>query len=114
MKNEIVSYHDNNPVIPRQASTDEQAIALWLHNRPKTTQRVYINDIEQFLTFVNKSLPETILSDLQAFSDSLQDRKLAPATQHRMLSAVKCPASTIISLQRQLFLPFSYHNSPMN
>ena len=25
-----------------------------------------------------------------------------------------CPASTIISLQRQLFLPFSYNSSPMN
>ena len=25
-----------------------------------------------------------------------------------------CPASTIISLQRQLFLPFGYHNLPMN
>ena len=70
MKIEIIPYDENNRPIPQQANTDEQVISLWLHNRPKTTQRVYINDMGQFLTFVHKNLPQTILADLQAYSDS--------------------------------------------
>jgi integrase/recombinase XerD len=89
MTNDIVPINNNQSIIPKQADTDEQVIALWLHGRSRATQRVYLSDIENFLGFVNKRLSKVILRDLQAYSDFLVERELMPATRHRMLSAVK-------------------------
>ena len=90
MGNEIIPYpDDDDSIIPKQADTDEQVIALWLHGQSTSTQRVYLNDIRHFHHYVQKSLAEVILMDLQGYADYLVDRQLMPATRHRMLSAVK-------------------------
>jgi len=89
MANEIVPFNDDNPIIPRQAENDEQVMALWLHNRPRSTQRVYLYDVSHFTHYVQKRFPEVILRDLQGYSDYLEDRELMPSTVHRMLSAIK-------------------------
>jgi integrase/recombinase XerD len=71
----------------RQASTDSQLVALWLHGRSRHTQRAYGGDVERFRAFVGKPLHQVTLADVQGFSDSLLD--LAPASRGRTLSAVK-------------------------
>ena len=47
--------HDRQ--IARQADSDAQLVALWLHDRPISTRRAYERDAERFLTFVGKPLP---------------------------------------------------------
>lgn len=76
-------------LIPRQASTDEQLIALWLHGRSRHTQRAYSLDMTRFRAFVNKSLQQVTLGDLQMFGDKLFQMKLADTSIKRILSAVK-------------------------
>jgi integrase/recombinase XerD len=75
--------------IVRQAHNDEQVIALWLHGRSVHTQRAYGIDVGRFLKFVNKQLRPVTLVDLQNFADSLAEQDLKPASQHRILAAVK-------------------------
>ena len=88
MTNEITRTNDSS-IIPRQANTDEQVIALWIHGRSSQTQRVYLSDIATFLGYVDKNLSGVTLMDLQGYYDYLNDRGLIPATRRRMLSAVK-------------------------
>ena len=76
-------------VIPRQADSDEMLIGLWLHGRSPATQEAYQFDAKRLFRFVGKTLGRMTLADLQAFSDSLQQGGLAPASQHRILAAVK-------------------------
>ena len=76
-------------VIPRQADSDDMLIGLWLHGRSEATQEAYGFDAKRLFQFVSKTLGQMTLADLQAFSDSLQQGGLAPASQHRILAAVK-------------------------
>jgi len=87
---------DNLPVVrreqnilPRQADTDAQLLALWLHGRSNHTQRAYQADAAEFLSFVGKHLHGVTLGDVQAFADTLESDGLAPASQHRKMAAVK-------------------------
>lgn len=73
--------------LQRQATTDEQAISLWLHSKATHSQRAYRLDVERFRAFVGKPLPAVRLEDLQRFADSLDG--LAAASQKRVLAAVK-------------------------
>ncbi len=73
--------------LQRQADTDEKAISLWLHSKAKHSQRAYTLDIDRFRAFTRKALPVVTLEDLQQFADSLSG--LAPASQKRVLAAVK-------------------------
>lgn len=75
--------------IVRQAHNDEQVVALWLHGRSPHTQKAYSSDIVRFFKFVNKQLKVITLGDLQSFADSLAQEDLKPASQHRILAAVK-------------------------
>ncbi len=75
--------------IVRQAHSDEQVIALWLHGRSPHTQKAYAGDIVRFFKHVDKQLTHITLGDLQGFADSLIDENLKPASQHRILAAVK-------------------------
>lgn len=90
MSTEIVQVADL--LVPAEtrphAETDERLIDLWVHGRSPATIRAYRADANRFLGFVGKALSAVTLGDLQAFGDSL-DHKLAPATKHRALSAVK-------------------------
>lgn len=72
---------------PSQASTDSELVRLWLHGRPKNTQRAYLREVERFLGFVEKTLNLVTLSDVQEFSDSLSTMK--PSSVSRALASVK-------------------------
>jgi integrase/recombinase XerD len=73
--------------LQHQADSDEKLISLWLHGKAKHSQRAYAADIERFRAHVSKPLPAAKLEDLQQFADSLGE--LAPASQKRILAAVK-------------------------
>jgi integrase/recombinase XerD len=73
----------------RQANNDEQVVSLWLHGRSPHTQKAYAADIVRLFKFVNKRLERITLGDLQAFADDLIEQDLKPASQHRILAAVK-------------------------
>ena len=75
--------------IIRQAHNDEQVISLWLHGRSPHTQKAYSSDIIRFFKYVNKQLRLITLRDLQDFADSLTGGELKPASQNRILAAVK-------------------------
>ena len=74
-------------VMPQQADTDQQMIALWLHGHSEHTQRAYAADVQRLLTFVGKPLAAITLADLQAFADSLS--ALSANSRKRALSSVK-------------------------
>jgi integrase/recombinase XerD len=66
---------------------DAQLVTLWLHGRSARTQATYGHDVARFQAAVATPLAQLTLAELQAFADSLGT--LAPATQARILSAVK-------------------------
>ena len=75
-------------VIPSQADSDQQLIALWLHGHSPHTQRAYAADVQHLLTFVGgKPLASITLAELQAFADSLSE--LSTNSRKRALSSVK-------------------------
>lgn len=69
------------------SATDDGVVAMWLHGRPPTTQRVYKCDIARFRAFVAKPLQAVTLADFQAFTDSLDYSK--PTSKARPIRAVK-------------------------
>jgi integrase/recombinase XerD len=89
--------------VARQAETDEQFIALWLHGRSNHTIDAYRADVERFRKHIAKTLHVITLGDLQSFADLLATSGLAPASIHRRLSAVK---SLIAFGHRLGYLPF--------
>jgi integrase/recombinase XerD len=74
--------------IIEQADNDDQLIDLWLHGRPKNTQRGYRKEVDRFRDSVNKPVRSVKLIDLQAFADQL-GQSLKPSSVHRAISAVK-------------------------
>ena len=75
-------------VMPQQAATDPQFIALWLHGHSVHTQRAYAADVQRLLAFVSgKPLAAITLAELQAFADSLSE--LSANSRNRALSSVK-------------------------
>ena len=71
----------------RQADTDAEVIALWLHGRSPHTARAYTHDIGRFMAFVARPLAQVRLKDLQDFADSLVG--LADGSRARCLAAIK-------------------------
>ena len=71
----------------RQADTDADVVALWLHGRSPHTIRSYRHDIGRFVAHVARPLAQVTLRDLQVFSDSLVG--LADSSRARSLAAVK-------------------------
>lgn len=84
----IMRSPESSGQIIRQADSDEQLIALWLHGRPKHTQRAYQREAQRFMAFADKPLRAAKLLDLQTFADHLAER-LKESSVHRSLSAVK-------------------------
>lgn len=80
---------ESGAIACRQAETDDQLIALWLHGRPATTVEAYSADLSRFRRVVSAPLRRVRLVELQDFADGLDDHRLAPASQHRTLSAIK-------------------------
>lgn len=71
----------------RQAETDQQAIALWLHGKGKRTQTEYQREVGRFLAFTGKPLAWTTLADLQGFADSIAHK--SDSTRARTIATVK-------------------------
>lgn len=77
-------------VAGRQASTDAQVVAMWLHGKSANTARAYAREAAAFSAFVGgASLPAVTLGDVQAYAEELEARGLAAATRARALAAVK-------------------------
>ena len=75
-------------MIPSQAATDSQLVALWLHDKRPETQKAYADDLARFQAFNGgKPLATVTLGDLQAFADSLSE--LSANSQRRMLASIK-------------------------
>jgi integrase/recombinase XerD len=85
----------------KQASSDDQLIALWLHGRSPHTQRAYRADTGRFLSRAGKPLTRITLADLQEFTEELS--ALKPASRYRILSAIK---SLLAFGHRLGYLPF--------
>ncbi|WP_099068893.1 tyrosine-type recombinase/integrase [Nostoc linckia] len=68
---------------------DQTLVEMWLHNRPDSTQEAYRRDVDNFFGFVAKSLQQVSLEELQAYSTSLDEQDLKPATIRRKLNAIK-------------------------
>jgi integrase/recombinase XerD len=100
MTNAIIR-HEQTEVMPSQANSDAQMIALWLHGKPATTVRTYMDAINRLgaFEFVNfneegdeiyrgaKSLNAITLGNLQSFADSLAD--LSDNSRKRIIGSVK-------------------------
>lgn len=77
-------------ITPPALDSDTQALlASWLHGRSPHSTRAYQANAGRFLAFVATPLPAVTLADLQRYADSLAQDDLAPASQARMLAAVK-------------------------
>src|SRR5689334_12039381 len=74
-------------VMPVQAHSDNQLIALWLHGRPASTVKVYQEATKRLLTFIDKPLQAITLADLQSFADSLA--ALGDNTRKRLINSIK-------------------------
>ena len=74
---------------PQQANSDDQLLALWLHGRPKTTQRAYRAETNRFMEYAEKPIRLVKLIDLQIFANHLDEVGLKPTSVHRAMSAVK-------------------------
>ena len=88
-------------VLPRQATTDEHLVELWLHGRSEHTQRAYRADSVRFLAFVGQPRSTVTLGDVQAFADSLSGE---PSSRARTLAAVK---ALLAFGQRTGYLPLN-------
>jgi site-specific recombinase XerD len=86
MSNAIISYEPNE-VMPSQANSDAQFIALWLHGRPATTVRTYMDALNRLSVFTVKALNTITLGDLQNFADSLAG--LSDNSRKRIISGIK-------------------------
>jgi integrase/recombinase XerD len=82
--------------IPEQAHSDAQAVELWLHGRPASTQRAYRREIGAFLRAVPRPLAAVTLADVQRFAD-LRAR-WTPATQARSIKAIRSLYSFLLRI----------------
>src|SRR4051812_7291564 len=80
---------DGGEIISRQAQTDDQLVALWLHGRSRHTQRAYRADVRKFRRHIAKPLRSVTLGDLQSLADLLDESELAPASRNRTMTSIK-------------------------
>lgn len=86
----------------QQAETDHEAIGLWLHGRPETTQRAYAYEVKGLIQAIGKPLPSITLGDLQRYFFTLGN--LSPASRSRAINAAK---SLFTFAQRIGYLQFN-------
>ncbi len=93
------------PVGVSGRDADEAALlASWLHGRSPHSARAYTANLRRFLAHVDTPLAAVTLADLQGYADSLAAAGLAPASQARMLAAVK---SLLTFAHTTGYLPFN-------
>lgn len=84
---------------------DAKLVELWLSLKVSShTRRAYAADAGRFVEFVGKPLGWVTLTDVQAFTTSLEQGSLKPASQNRALTAVK---SLLSFGQDTGYLPFN-------
>jgi len=95
---------------PVGRTEDIQALlASWLHNRSPHSARAYTANIARFLAHVDKPLTAVTRADLQDYADSLAGAGIAPASQARMLAAVK---SLLTFAHTTGYLPYNPGRGP--
>src|SRR5215469_4212792 len=85
---DIAIYTPQESVLP-EGTTDDQLIAMWLHEKAPLTQEEYTRDIAQFRDYVFVPLQRLTLPDLQAYADELKLLDIKPATIARRLNSIK-------------------------
>ena len=89
------------PGMPANATTDDQVIRLWLHDRARGTVRAYQADVAGFL-HGGIALQQVTLGLVQDYADTLVG--LSSATRARRLSSVK----SLLSFAHRIgYLPFN-------
>jgi integrase/recombinase XerD len=75
---------------PDEVRTDQDLIDLWLHGKAFNTVRTYRREVLWFLSYVEKSVFEVGLGDVQAFATYLQSCSgLSSTSVARTLAAVR-------------------------
>jgi integrase/recombinase XerD len=72
-----------------QAKTDNEIILLWLHGKATLTQGNYLSDIQQFRSFVGKSLGECHYEDFVQYLNFLSFKGYKDSTKKSKLTAIK-------------------------
>jgi len=93
-----------SPTLMSRDGDEGALLTSWLHNRSPHSIRAYRSNIARFLAHVDKPLAAVTLADLQSYADSLVAADLAPASQARMLAAVK---SLLTFAHTTGYLPFN-------
>src|SRR5437879_5311207 len=88
---DLIPYQQRYTDVPaRVPSVDHTAIRSWLRSKNSPhTRKAYGRDIEDFYTWVGKSMSEVTLIDLQDYAEVLWRNHPEVATQRRMLYTVK-------------------------
>jgi site-specific recombinase XerD len=88
MAHDITIYRPQESVLP-EGTSDDQLIAMWLHDKSNSTQEEYTRDVGQFREYVSVPLKRLTLPDLQAYVDELKLLDIKPATIARRLKSIK-------------------------
>ena len=84
---------------------DVAFVELWLGTKVSVhTRRAYSADVERFLAYVEKPLGWVTLADVQTYAALLEQGRLKPASQNRILTAIK---SLLSFGQDTGYLPFN-------
>lgn len=85
-----------SPYVIKQtdAKDDLAFLGVWLHGRPKTTQRIYRSIAKDFLAYVGKPLKQLMLEDIQSWCTYLgtaqfRGRSYSPNTIKNKTNCVK-------------------------
>jgi integrase/recombinase XerD len=70
----------------QQATSDEQVLKIWLHGKSFGTIRAYSLDVGRFMDFVQKSISQVTVGDVQNWMDSLD---CSPNRKNRAVMAIK-------------------------
>lgn len=71
------------------AQTDTEIIQLWLSDKTYLTVKSYQRQIQQFLSFVGKSLAEVMYEDFMQYKAFMRMKGYKPSSQRTKLTAVK-------------------------
>jgi integrase/recombinase XerD len=88
MNQHLPIYTPQESILP-EGTSDDQLIAMWLHDKSDSTQEEYTRDIAQFREYVSVPLKLLTLPDLQAYADELKLLDIKPATISRRLKSIK-------------------------
>jgi integrase/recombinase XerD len=95
-------------LVPESRPSGENDVAfveLWLGTKVSVhTRRAYSADVERFLAYVEKPLGWVTLADVQTYAALLEQGRLKPASQNRILTAIK---SLLSFGQDTGYLPFN-------